>query len=268
MQKTVDTFTRQLDDAIADGHYAKKQLACKDRLISWSHRSRFEIGLRLARKLAHGRLLDYGCGDGTFVAMLATGLDDKVKEIVGVEVGEDQVSDCQERLGTLPRSVFRRIDQVDTVTEAGKFQTVFCMEVLEHVVQLETVVDRLERLLAADGTLVISVPIETGFPLLIKQAVRRVAGWRNMGDYKYSASYTLSEYRASLLAGPRQHIPRLELGSDSGSPYFDHKGFNWMVLRETLSERFVLEQTISSPISWLTPHFASQAWFVLRKRPA
>lgn len=266
MQKAADTFNRQLDEAIAEGHYAKKQLACKDRLISWSHRSRFRTGLRLAKKFGHGRLLDYGCGDGTFVAMLAGGLDNSVTEIVGVEIDDGQVADCQHRLGSLHRTVFKRIDQIDTGIDAGTFQTVFCMEVLEHVVQQEMVVARLERLLSSNGKLVISVPIETGFPLLVKQAVRRVAGWRNMGDYKFSASYTLGEYRASLLAGANQHIPRLELGADSGSPYFDHKGFNWMVLRKALTERFILERTISSPLSWLSPHFASQAWFVLRKK--
>ncbi len=59
-----------LNDAISDGHYAKKQLLCKDWLIAWSHRSRFQMGLGLAREFSGKRVLDYGCGDGTFLAML------------------------------------------------------------------------------------------------------------------------------------------------------------------------------------------------------
>lgn len=266
MQKTSEALPQRLDVAIADGHYAKKQLGCKDWLISWSHGSRFQTGLKLARAFGRGRLLDYGCGDGTFVAMVSNDLDGNVEEITGAEADEWQVSDCQTRLGELRRTVFRHIDELDTKEHAATFQTIFCMEVLEHVVELDKVIERLERLLSADGKLIVSVPVETGLPLLVKQAVRRIAGWRNMGDYKYSSSYTLGEYRASLLTGARQHIQRLKLGDDEGQPYYDHKGFNWMLLRKTLSARFVVEQTISSPISWLTPHFASQAWFVLRKR--
>ena len=62
---------RALDDAaLRDGHYANKQIFCKDRLIAWSHRRRFETGLTLAARFAGRRMLDYGCGDGTFLALL------------------------------------------------------------------------------------------------------------------------------------------------------------------------------------------------------
>ncbi len=38
-----------LDAELGKGHYAAKQIFCKDPLIAWSHRRRFEVGLRLAR---------------------------------------------------------------------------------------------------------------------------------------------------------------------------------------------------------------------------
>ena len=37
-----------------------------------------------------------------------------------------------------------------------------------------------------------------------------------------------------------------------------------MLLRETLSEKFLVERTLGSPVAWLSPHLASQAWFLLR----
>ena len=61
---------QELDDAFREGHYAKKQIFCKSRLISWSHSRRFDTGVRLARRFAGKRLLDYGCGDGTYLTML------------------------------------------------------------------------------------------------------------------------------------------------------------------------------------------------------
>jgi hypothetical protein len=140
------------------------------------------------------------------------------------------------------------------------------MEVLEHVVELDAVIGRLWRTLKIDGTLLVSVPVETGIPLLLKQAVRRVAGWRGIGDYPGTSPYTVREYWQSLLAGQQQHLARPVYGAGNGTPFHDHKGFNWMALRVRLARRFAIEQTVASPIRWFGPHLATQVWFVLRKR--
>lgn len=253
-----------LDAAISEGHYARKQLLCRSRLISWSHRSRFEAGLRLARRVRAGRVLDYGCGDGTFAAMLASDGEARLGEVVGVEIGEELVSDCRARHGRGGIS-FALADELDAPAHAGAYDAVFCMEVLEHVVGLAPVLERIERVLAPGGTLIVSVPVETGLPLIVKQSVRRVAGWRGLGDYKYTSSYTLGEYWSGLCAGARQHIERPVYG-EPGRLYHDHKGFNWMLLRDTLSRRFELREVLSSPVRWLTPHLSSQVWFVAGKR--
>jgi hypothetical protein len=137
------------------------------------------------------------------------------------------------------------------------------MEVLEHVVSLEPVIERLWRLLADSGTLIVSVPVETGVPLLVKQMARRVAGWRGIGDYPGTSPYTTREYCVSVFAGRRPHLARPIYGGET--PFHDHKGFNWMALRARLEERFVLEQTLASPMRWLGPHLATQVWFVLKK---
>ncbi|MFL6256238.1 MAG: hypothetical protein ACJ74T_14610, partial [Pyrinomonadaceae bacterium] len=116
------------------------------------------------------------------------------------------------------------------------------------------------------GRLVVSVPVETGLPLLFKQAARRVAGWRGIGDYPGTSPYTLGELWAGLFAGSRQHILRPVHTAADGTRFHDHKGFNWMRLRETLAESFGVERVLGSPIAWLPPHLGSQAWFVLRGR--
>src|SRR5882672_7561208 len=84
---------------IEQGHYARKQIFSRSRLIAWSHRQRFRIGLTLAGQYAKGRLLDYGCGDGTFLAMLMN-RPDAPASATGAEIGDDQVQDCQTRLGS------------------------------------------------------------------------------------------------------------------------------------------------------------------------
>jgi hypothetical protein len=119
------------------------------------------------------------------------------------------------------------------------------------------------RLVASGGKLIVSVPVETGMPVLVKQVVRRIAGWRGVGHYPGTSAYSWPELFSSVFAGDRQHLVRPIFDTGSG-PSHDHKGFNWMVLRERLRRQFVLERVVASPFSWLGPGFATQVWFVCR----
>lgn len=251
---------------LARGHYARKQILCKGWLISWSHRSRYKVGLDLARRFAGKTLLDYGCGDGTFLALLA-GETFRPTRAVGVEIHSRLVVDCRERLGHLSGVSFQHVDELDTPEHHGAYDAIFCTEVLEHVVNWQPPLERFERLLAPGGALVISVPVEIGPALVVKQVMRRIAGWRGIGDYPGQSPYTFGELWSSLFAGHRQHMPRPVHTGRDGSPFHDHKGFNWRVLRETLASRFDLRQTSSSPLPFLPVCLASQVWFLLQQRP-
>lgn len=252
---------------LRDGHYATKQIFSRARVIAWSHRRRFAAGLQLAARFEGRRVIDYGCGDGTFLALLdATG--HPPGQAVGAEIDGFQVADCQRRLGDRRRLSFTSIAALDDECHRGAYDAVVCMEVLEHVVDLTTVIERLWRLLADDGTLLVSVPVETGLPLLVKQTTRRIAGWRGIGDYACTSPYTWNEYRASVFAGREQHIARPVYGAGgSGPPFYDHKGFNWRSLQDRLSDWFEIRQVVASPFPRLGPQFATQVWFEGRKRP-
>ena len=253
-----------LQEAIEKGRFARKQFLSKDWLISWSHRSRFVTGLKLARELSAARVLDYGCGDGSFLTMLMGGAN-APSLAVGAEVSRELTEDNRRRLA-VPGLDFVMIEALDAPEHAGAYDLVACMEVLEHMLDLSSMLDKLTRLLAPGGRLLISVPVETGLPLVVKQAVRRIAGWRGIGDYPGTSSYTLRELMSSVFAGKDQHIARPVHTDADGRSFHDHKGFNWMMLRETLTHRFEVEKTHSSPVGWLPPHLASQVWFQLRKR--
>jgi SAM-dependent methyltransferase len=247
------------DSALRDGHYATKQIFCKDQLIAWSHRRRFETGLELARQFAGRRILDYGCGDGTFLALLAAGTHAPAQG-VGAELDSFQVEDCRARLGSRSGLRFESIAALDESEHAHRYDGVVCMEVLEHVVDLSTVIERLWRVLSTEGTLLVSVPVETGLPLLVKQTARRIAGWRGIGDYPGTSPYSSTELMASLFAGPAQHIERPVYGAQSLTPFHDHKGFNWMVLKRRLADWFEVQRVVASPWPLLGPHFATQVW--------
>lgn len=256
---------KAVSESIREGHYARKQIFCRDWLISWSHRSRFEIGLRLAQQFSGQRVLDYGCGDGTFLAMLMAS-SEAPSMAVGAELHSVSVEDCRARLGNQPQLRFELVAELHKPEYTHAYDAIICMEVLEHIVNVEPVLDLFTRLLAPSGKLLVSVPVETGLPLLVKQAARRIAGWRGIGAYPGITPYTFGEFMASIFAGRRQHITRPAHQGEDGMPFYDHKGFNWIALRDKLEQQFIIERVLSSPVQWLSPQLASQVWFVARRK--
>jgi SAM-dependent methyltransferase len=255
-----------LRSAIEQGHYARKQMFSRDCLVAWSHRRRFRTALALAERFRGKRVLDYGCGDGTFIALTLLG-DSAPAAAVGVELSSEMVEECRSRYRGEPRLQFLTTGELDAAGERRRYDAVFCMEVLEHVINWEPELKRLAQLVAPDGCVIISVPVETGIPLVVKQIVRRIAGWRNIGHYPGTSGYSLRELISAVFAGAEPHMPR-PVFPHLGGDMHDHKGFNWMVLRRRIEREFVMERLLASPFTWLTPHLGTQAWFVLRPRRA
>jgi SAM-dependent methyltransferase len=250
---------------IASGHYAKKQIGSRSRLVAWSHGSRFRLGLRLAAPLAGRRVLDYGCGDGTFLGMLVQTADAPATA-VGAEIDDGQVHDCRSRLGGDPRLSFARVEALTPADYTHAFDGLFCMEVLEHVIKWSPLFARWKWLIKPGGLVVVSVPVETGPVLAVKQIVRRIAGCRGIGDYPGIAPYSWGEFVRSVFAGSAQHIVRPVHAGNNGSGGHCHKGFNWRVLHRELAKHFAIERLLSSPLTWLPAGLGSQAWFVLRNQ--
>src|SRR4030095_10060214 len=90
---------------------------------------------------------------------------------IGAEITQDLVADCRTRLAGIPKLSFVLLADLQEAQHRGAYDAVVCMEVLEHVVEVDRVLDNLVSLLAPGGRLLISVPVETGLPLLVKQTV-------------------------------------------------------------------------------------------------
>ncbi|HKY23478.1 MAG TPA: class I SAM-dependent methyltransferase [Vicinamibacterales bacterium] len=254
-----------LRDAIRRGDYARKQMFSRDRLVAWSHGRRFETALSLAKAFRGRRLLDFGSGDGTFLAMLMM-TPDAPAIGVGAELSQAVVEDSRHRYENEPRLQFVLADELATPDHARQYDAVFCMEVLEHVVDWEPELARMASLLAPGGKLIVSVPVEIGLPVVVKQIARQVAGWRKIGHYPGTTSYTWGELMSAVFAGNRQHVTRPVFNTGGGGTAYDHKGFNWKVLRDRVGRQFVIEQIIASPLRLLGPQLATQVWFVAHLR--
>jgi SAM-dependent methyltransferase len=249
---------------VRSGFYAQKQIASRSRLIAWSHQGRFRTALRLARDLGGERLLDYGCGDGTFLGMLAARPDSPLLAM-GAELHQSIVEDCRARFRACERLRFELCTDLESA-DSGSFDVIFCMEVLEHIPEPGPLLDVFDRLLAPSGVVVISVPIEIGLPVVVKQMVRTVAGWRGIGHYPGTTPCTGRELVRSVFAGEQTHLERPLHRHGNGQPFHDHKGFNWRRLRRLVRERFDLIREDTSPVGWLGPQLGTQRWFVAKGR--
>jgi SAM-dependent methyltransferase len=241
------------------GDYARKQIFCRSSVVRWSHGSRFELARRLVQGRG-GRLLDYGCGDGTFVAMV----HDSFREALGVDVDAAQVQECMRRLGAMPNLRFAMTADMAHPSEARQWDVVTCMEVLEHCLEDERrrVLDELARLVAPQGAVVISVPIEVGPSLIGKQFFRALAGLRRLGDYQYRERYGPGELVRAAAGGAVSRPSYEGVGAQGVYRYHGHKGFDFRTLEREIRARFRIEQRLFTPMPWLGPVLNSQVWFV------
>jgi SAM-dependent methyltransferase len=256
------------DDArVREGAYARRQLFGGFRLLRWSHGSRFRVARELVTPLAGRRLLDFGCGDGTFLSLVR----DLFPQAVGAEVDAELAAESARRFAADPGLRFVHTSAL-AEEAAGSFEVAVCMEVLEHCTPpaVEEVIATLRRLLAPDATLIVSVPVETGPALVGKQLYRRLAAYRGLEGYRERETYTPTELGTMLLAGAGTAIERpvyhSAFASGQANHYHGHKGFNWRALRRRLERDFVLRRTLFSPVPVLGALLNSQAWFVLTPR--
>lgn len=244
------------------GPYEGKQLSSGIPLLSWSHRSRFALARRLVAPYAGRRLLDYGCGDGTFLSAVS----DLFPDATGAGNDANEIDGCRRRLSANGLR-FALVAELASGEHDGAYDVVTCMEVLEHCVgsAVDVVLADLARLVAPSGIVIISVPIEIGPSLIAKQIVRRIAGWR-IYDYKFTERYSSLEFWRMLTARERTFIERPVYSSPVGD-FHGHKGFNWRALRRRIRETLIIERNAFSPLGLPGGLISSQAWFICKPPP-
>ena len=245
------------------GSYAKKQLLGRNIFLTWSHRARFRCAVNLVRRIKPKAILDYGCGDGTFLLLLGSRVSDRT----GYDSDENQIRDCKQRLGNEVH--FLQPAEIDTCTETFDFVT--CMEVLEHCTREQrfALYKRIQRLLRDNGHIVFSAPIEMGPALIFKHLVRVFLALTGVGDYKHRERYSLREFIRMLFAEKDTAIQRPLYTAKASGKYIEwhgHKGFNWRRLKAELEEVFYMESVLFTPNNFSRGLLSSQAWFVCYKK--
>lgn len=114
---------------------------------------------------AEGSVLEVGCGPGYVLATVPR------EKVYGIDLSEHLVEMARQRLGE--RAEIRLGSAEALPYEDGRFDAVFCTEVLEHTLEPRTAVAECLRVLKPGGTLILTVPND-GLIHFLKTLVRRL----------------------------------------------------------------------------------------------
>jgi 2-polyprenyl-3-methyl-5-hydroxy-6-metoxy-1,4-benzoquinol methylase len=248
----------RVSDPIADGHYAKIQIGNRNKIVAWSHQSRFDKAVSL---LGPGvdRLLDYGCGDGTFLALAST----HVGHGHGADLDANQIAECAERLASIENLTFSPTPELVGPEHDASYDVVVCMETLEHCPDdaVEIVLSDLARLVKPGGRVVISVPIEIGPSFLVKQPIRSLTRRRGTSNYGHREVYPVKDALRMVFARRTTEFDRPVHGEPPMVEH-THYGFNWRLMRERVARHLEITETQFTPLPALGGWASSQAYFL------
>lgn len=218
--------------------YEKQTVDNPNPIARFAHRARLKKSKQLLMPFLteSAVLLDYGCGQGRFLHDIATYISAQRPRVA--LLGYDPYQSAQ-------YDSYRIVS--DPAAIAAQSVTILtCLEVCEHLSDLETqeFIDFALRVLAPNGKLLVSVPIMTGPPVLLKE-LSRVILFRRRSDM------TASElFRAAFFAIPARRADDIKTS---------HRGFDWRTTQRTLLENFRYVNIEFSPLPFKNPYWQSQA---------
>jgi SAM-dependent methyltransferase len=156
-----------------------------------------------------GTVVEIGCGEGYLIPTLSKYFD----RVVAVDNSEKMLNVARSYFA-FPNTAFVSDDitspQQPELT-ATQYDWVICLEVLEHLPKWDVGVRNLTRLLRPGGMLLVSMPVEVGLPLLLKE-IGRIASYGRGSGWKWN-------YFARKLFGSRFSVTRDDYGSHMGFDY-------------------------------------------------
>ncbi len=227
--------------------YADRTYNNKNPIIRFAHRQRIKKSTQSIALKEHQKILDFGCGDGQFLATLKKHNPNNQIELIGFEPYQNtkQLNDIV---------FFNNYDNLKRKFEQNKFDIITCFEVLEHFNEKNQIkiINQILPLLKANGLFIISVPIEIGFPSLIKNLIRKV-------NYPGQEIYSFKNILKAFI-----HKPVQKYRKNDG--YLPHMGFNHKELEKTLQKFFIIKTKKFSPFKIFGSTINSQVFYFLLKK--
>jgi 2-polyprenyl-3-methyl-5-hydroxy-6-metoxy-1,4-benzoquinol methylase len=198
------------------------------KILHWHHRARLRRVIREVSRFSEASsVADIGCSNGYVTNLLSQLCDGDI-------YGFDYLPELVDRASSAyPHINFQRADLVYKQIRWGRaFELVCCLETLEHVGDLRLALENVLGAVQDGGTLIVTVPVETGVWGLAKYCVKTLAG------------YPIDE----LDAGRGEYFRALLTGKDisrfRGESYTwgTHYGFDWRILEERISAVMHIER--------------------------
>jgi len=168
------------------------------RFVRWFFYHRFQKALEAAGQSPGARVLEFGCWQGYFLPSLlknygevwavdndACSLVEKVPEYFTTLQMARAL--CQAEAAAMARLRLIKADGSHLPFRRGGFDLIFCLDTLPFITGEAKQSTLLEfgRILRPGGRLIISLPIEMGPVLLLRQALRRLSGaWRDRYSWR------------------------------------------------------------------------------------
>lgn len=218
--------------------YQKQTLKTPNPLARYAQMYRYQKSIEIADKyLKSGyTMLDFGCGQGTFLNMISERRND-VKLM-----GLDPYSATDSKGGR-----FQAMTDLQTLKKSS-VDLVVAFEVLEHLTdtELEEFTGIVQTILRKNGMLFISVPIIIGPSVLLKE-INRMILFRRKTDYDFGELL-----RCAFLGKPATRTDNVKES---------HKGFDFRSLQQKLEKKFFFETLCFSPFPRLPWYLNSQIFW-------
>lgn len=197
------------------------------KILHWHHRARLRQVISEVTRFREARsVADIGCSNGYVTNLLSEVCD-------GDMHGFDYLPELIDRARSDYSHIdFQRADLNRQIEWKQAFELVCCLETLEHVGNLPLALENVFAAVKDGGTLIVSVPVETGFWGLTKYCLKTLNG------------YSMDE----INVGRREYFLALLMDRDisrfRGEAYTwgTHYGFNWRILEERISAAMHIER--------------------------
>lgn len=222
--------------------YSNYTYNSKNPIARFAHRSRFSIASQIIMSHQFNSILDYGAGDCRFLSNLTINANTKYFAYEPI-------------MKVKPESHIQLLTNEKSLNN-HKYDAITCFEVLEHfnIKEQEAMLQTFLDILSTDGIIIISVPIETGFPSLVKN-IRRMS----IGDDNEHLLLNTIKCFLGLSIPERQN---------RSGYYPSHIGFNHRNLEKLFSQNFIVEKKQYSPFKQLPVFLNSQIFYTLKKYEA
>lgn len=139
------------NDSLAREHDIDDYYERSSPLIRWFERRRLTHIRRMIAATSNDKILEVGCGGGHVLRMFPD------SDLTGVDVSGEMLAKARRNLQGLRVKLLKgELHELDL--KAASFDKIICTEVLEHVVDPESILEQIRVLLAPGGRAVVTIP--------------------------------------------------------------------------------------------------------------